>query len=217
MNRPNRLPAHIESILPAATQNAWLRIIPAVPDHADLVGGTALAVHFQHRISRDLDFFCMAPFDPSGLEQVLRRAGDFEPIEIGAGTLNGVFEGTKVQFLDAQSQHPIEPAQTVAGLRVAGLTDLLAMKLKVIGDRGELRDYFDLMEIEKRTDHAVEEGIGYFLSRFQPRIPRSSVAHIAKALTSFDDVLDDPGLPVPRAEIEEYWRKRQPLISFGID
>jgi hypothetical protein len=30
------------------------------------------------------------------------------------------------------------------------------MKLKVVGDRGELRDYFDLMVIEQRTGRMVE-------------------------------------------------------------
>ena len=43
----------------------------------------------------------------------------------------------------SRPQHLLEPPEEVDGLRIAGLSDLMAMKLKVVGDRGELRDYFD--------------------------------------------------------------------------
>lgn len=63
--------------------------------------GAGLTVHLLHRISRDLDFFIPSPFDPEGMIDVLERARRFEPTQLADGTLNGVFEDTKVQFLDA--------------------------------------------------------------------------------------------------------------------
>jgi hypothetical protein len=67
------------------------------------------------------------------------------------------------------------------GLPVAGIRDLLAMKLKVIGDRGELRDYVDILEIERRTPHRTEQGLSYyqhwygvaFFRRRHPQLVRS--------------------------------------------
>jgi hypothetical protein len=44
----------------------------------------------------------------------------------------------------------------------------MAMKLKVVGDRGELRDYFDLMTIEQRTGRTADEGLALFLERTPP-------------------------------------------------
>lgn len=217
MNERPRLPAGLRAVLPQATQDAWLRVAPAVPEAAYLVGGTALAVHLGHRQSRDLDFFTTAPFDPEALVSVLQGVGAFEPTTLSAGSLTGVLEGARVQFLDARQQEVLEPPTVVAGIRVAGLRDLLATKLKVIGDRGELRDYFDLMTIEERTELRAEQGLGFYLARYRPRTPESSLGHIARALASFGDVTDDPALPVPRARIERYWRRRQPQVLAALD
>jgi hypothetical protein len=65
--------------------------------------------------------------------------GPFAITERAPGTLNGVFSATKVQFLHADEgcpQHLLEPPQEVDGLLVAQLSDLVAMKRKVVGDRG---------------------------------------------------------------------------------
>jgi hypothetical protein len=46
--------------------------------------------------------------------------------------------------LDAHDQIDLDEPQVHAGILVSSLPDVFAMKVKVIGDRGELRDYFDL-------------------------------------------------------------------------
>jgi len=94
-------------------------------------------------------------------------------------------------------------------LRVAQLSDLIAMKLKVVGDRGELRDYFDLMVIEQRTGRTAEEGLALFVERFRPEYPQPAINRILLGLGYFDDVDPDDALPVPRAEIVDYWTSRQ--------
>lgn len=193
-------------------RDAWLRIAPTVPDAAYLVGGTAIAVHLGHRRSRDLDFFTTARFDPDALQAQLRAAGAFEVTNVTPGSLTGMFEGAKVQFLDAHDQHVLESPATVAGIRVAGIPDLLATKLKVVGDRGELRDYFDLKMIEERTAYRAEQGIAFYVARYRPPAPEASVAHIVRGLGYFGDVAGDPSLPAARAEIERYWRRRQAQI-----
>jgi hypothetical protein len=121
----------------------------------------------------------------------------------------------KVQFLHADEgcpQHRLEAPQEVDGLRIAQLSDLMAMKLKVLGDRGELRDYFDLMIIEQRAGRTVDEGLALFVERFQPEYPQQAINHILLGLGYFDDVDPDDALPVPRAEIVDYWTQRQPEI-----
>jgi hypothetical protein len=127
--------------------------------------------------------------------------------------LNGVLGGARIQFLDAHAQRVLQSPTTVAGIRIAGLADLLAMKLKVVGDRGELRDYFDLQVVEERSPYRVEQGIAFYVARYQPSPPEPSVAHIVQGLGYFGDVADDPGLPTTRAAVERYWRRRQPEIA----
>lgn len=209
------VPADLAAHLPRGLVRAWERIVPAVPADAYLAGGTAIAVHLLHRLSRDLDFFTSGPFDPGRLEADLHELGTFARTAIDDGTLNGVFEDTKVHFLDASSQRVLEGLTEVGGLRVARLGDLLATKLKVLADRGELRDYFDIWRIETEAGRRIEEGLALLLARYGA--DDDAVLPIVRALGSFDDVADDPFLPVGREEIESWFRARQPEVVVHLD
>jgi len=206
----------IRKILPADTAATWDAIKQVVPPDAYLGGGTAIAVHLAHRVSRDLDFFFHhESIDLDKLTRRLTAVGPFAVTERSEGTLNGIFSATKVQFLhtdEDRPQHLLEPPKEVDGLQIAGLSDLIAMKLKVVGDRGELRDYFDLMTIEQRTGRAVDEGLALFVARFEPEYPQRAIDHILLGLGYFDDVDPDDALPVPRDQIVDYWTRRQPEI-----
>jgi hypothetical protein len=206
----------IRKILPPDTAATWEAIAKLIPPDAYLGGGTAIAVHLTHRVSRDLDFFFHhESIDLDKLTRRLTAVGPFAVTERSAGTLNGVFSATKVQFLHADEgrpQHLLEAPQEVDGLQIAGLSDLMAMKLKVVGDHGELRDYFDLMTIEQQTGRTADEGLALFVARFQPEYPQQAINHILLGLGYFDDVDPDDALPVPRDHIVDYWTRRQPEI-----
>jgi len=203
----------VRSILLSDTASTWETIAPVVPSAAYLGGGTAIAVHLAHRVSRDLDFFFhRSSVNLDELSTRLSAAGPFAVTERAPGTLNGVFSATRVQFLHADEVRPqrlLESPTQVDGLSVARISDLMAMKLKVVGDRDELRDYFDLMTIEQRTGRTVDEGLALFLERFQPEYPDQAINHILLGLGYFDDVDPDDALPVSRQQIVEYWTRRQ--------
>ena len=169
------LSERVRSILSPDTASTWETIAPVVPSAAYLGGGTAIAVHLAHRVSRDLDFFFhRSSVNLDELSARLSAAGPFAVTERAPGTLNGVFSATRVQFLHADEARPqrlLESPTQVDGLSVARISDLMAMKLKVVGDRGELRDYFDLMTIEQRTGRTVDEGLALFLERCRPEYP----------------------------------------------
>jgi hypothetical protein len=116
---------------------------------------------------------------PCQLARAIDTVGPFAIAMRAPATLNALFSRTKIQFLHADEVAPqrllAQPIE-VAGLRV--LDDLLAIKLNVVGDRGELRDYFDLMTIEQRAGRSVEEGLQLFLARFQPPYPQQALGHI---------------------------------------
>lgn len=207
----------LADVLPPGTSSAWERLVPVVPEWAYLSGGTALAVHLRHRVSRDLDFFTERTFDADALADELAGLGDFAPTLVDAGTINGVLGATKIQFLDASTQRVIEPPTRFAGLRIASLSDILATKVKVIGDRPALRDYFDLMAIEQHSDLRVEEGVRLYVEKYEEgRVRTSALPHILTALGYFGDVDEDPGLPVAREVVEQYWRERQPQVIAAV-
>lgn len=210
------LPAELAGSLPKDTACSWELIAPIIPESAYLAGGTALAAHLRHRVSRDLDFFFARPLDLDELTAALQSRGPFAVTLRDEGTLNGVFSATAVQFLSAENQHQVEPTTNVAGIEVAGIGDILAMKLKVIGDRGELRDYFDVMQIETQAGRTAEEGLGLYMARYDVPPEHATVRHIVNGLGYFGDVADDEALPVSRDEIVAYWQRRQPELIRNI-
>lgn len=214
------LPGWLGPLLPGETGHAWEQVAPLLPREAYLGGGTAIAVHLRHRQSRDLDFFYHEPVDLDVLRQRLRSRGPFAVTRQSAGTLNGLFGTTRLQFLQVGLERPerrLDPTTVVAGLPVAGLGDLLAMKLNAIAGRAQLRDYFDLMAIEQQAGRSIEEGLALFLARYQPAHADSAITPIVLGLGYLDDVADDPFLPAERDTITRYWQKRQPEIITAIE
>jgi len=188
------------------------KLAPIIPEWAYLAGGTALIVHLKHRVSRHLDFFTERSFGPEEVMAFVTPAGLFAPSRAEQGTVNGTFEGAKLQFLDASPQTVLEPTSSWAGLRISSVPDLMAMKLKVIRDRGELRDYFDIMSIEQQADLRVEEGMRLLIERYKPLGPDAVIAETVKALGYLEDVENDPTLPASRKAITDYWHARQPTL-----
>jgi hypothetical protein len=214
------LPVWLEEVLPADTAAAWAAVRDVLPAPAYLAGGTAIAVHLRHRQSRDLDFFLEAPVDLAGLHDELARTGElhvtaFEATE-GRQTMEAYLGGAKLQILEASSTPLVEPATSVAGVRVAGVGDLLAMKLKVVRERGELRDYFDLMAIERDAHRRVEEGIALALRKYRPRGREELVASLLRSLAYLDDVEEDPAVPMAKASVAAYWAARVPEITANL-
>ena len=144
----------------------------------------------------------------AAVEQATRRRG-LDPRRARLGhLLAGTFEDTSLVL--------VEPTTTVAGLRVAGLGDLLAMKLKVIRERGELRDYFDVLAIERDAHRRVEEGIALALRKYRPRGEEAFVASLLRSLGYLDDVEEDPAVPMSKVEVAAYWAARTPEIAANL-
>lgn len=215
--RSEGLESKFAQVIPADTARSWHAIAEALPPGLYLGGGTALALRLGHRQSQDLDFFYhRGAVDLDELVEQLQRAGPFAVTERGAGTLNGVFSATKVQFLHADEEratHRLAEPDRVQGIEVAAMADLVAMKLAAIGGRGELRDYYDLMAVEQRTGPPVEQGFGLLIARYRPANEREVVRHTALALGHTDDLEDDQALGASRTEIVAYWRQRAPALA----
>ena len=207
------LSKELQAVLPADTRKAWISLAPILPSALYLGGGTGVAVHLRHRTSRDLDFFFhQSAVDLKRLAEQVGYVGPFAVTEIGAGTLRGLLGSTKLEFLHADEVAPqkrLEEPTLVAGLRVAGLKDLIAMKLKVMAERGEMRDYFDVKAMDEQGPLSVEEGIALYLDRYRLDPAGGAVQALVCAMGYLDDVEEDEALPDTKAELTEWWQKRQ--------
>ena len=209
---------HWSDVLDAPTRACWPIVAAAAPDAGVLMGGTALAMHLGHRRSRDLDVFVAEPFSPDSVLTRLRAEAAVAVENVAEGTLNCRVNGVNVQFLHARGQHQIDEPITVDGLAVGALRDITATKYKVIGDRGEMRDYYDLMRIETDAGISPQAGLRLYAERYGVALAHPSVAHIVRALGSFTDVADDPWLAEAAsaeasATVINYWQQRQPAVS----
>jgi hypothetical protein len=206
------IPIEVRAILPSDAARTWEAIVPLRPEPAYLVGGTAVAVHIGHRKSRDLDFCLSSPVDLTDLNDRLSNSDRWLASTLTESTLNGVFSATKLQFLLADQETNLELLTMVGGIPVASLPDLFAMKLGVITRRGALRDYYDLMEME-RTGLTAEEGLSLFVRRYHPAGVDAALAGVILALgpAAIADAKSDPsGVPKSAVkELERYWPKRQ--------
>jgi hypothetical protein len=206
------IPIEVRAILPSDAARTWEAIVPLRPEPAYLVGGTAVAVHIGHRKSRDLDFCLSSPVDLTDLNDRLSNSDRWLASTLTESTLNGVFSATKLQFLLADQETNLELLTMVGGILVASLPDLFAMKLGVITRRGALRDYYDLMEME-RTGLTAEEGLSLFVRRYHPAGVDAALAGVILALgpAAIADAKSDPS-GVPKSAVKElarYWPRRQ--------
>ncbi|WP_428120434.1 nucleotidyl transferase AbiEii/AbiGii toxin family protein [Candidatus Poriferisodalis sp.] len=202
-------------VLDPQTRACWPLVAAVTPPSGVLMGGTALAVHLRHRRSRDLDVFVHEVFDPEAVLDGLRAIAEVSVMSVADGTLNCQADGVKVQFLQARDQRQIDPPGLVEGLAVGSVRDIAATKYKVIGDRGELRDYFDLMCITVDAGISPSMGLRLYAERYGIGLDHPSVAHVVMALGSFEDVADDPWLAEAASHasfttVSSYWQQRQP-------
>ena len=215
------IPIEVRRILPADTRKAWETLAGLVPKSAYLVGGTAVAVHLQHRDSRDLDFYLSEAEDLRAHHELLQSElrNEWAASLVQADTLKGFLGRTKVEFFHAINETPVAPLTSCGGLAVASLKDLMAMKLGTITRRGALRDYLDLMEIEKRAGLSAEEGIGFYLARYRITGTQrdSAVAAVILALGEAgvrDAEIDPAGVTKSmHKELLRYWARRQPQVA----
>jgi len=212
-----RLPDPVRRILPADTAEAWLTLAPHLPKSLYLGGGTAVAVHLGHRQSRDLDFFFHQTMELNNVKNLIAELGTFAVTHESEETLKGLFGATKIEIFDASRLKQLAKPMTVAGLRIASLQDLMAMKIKVMAERGEMRDYFDVKSIDDDGHISVEEGIELFIRRYDVNPSSATLVHLYKAMGDLSDVEVDELLPIGKTKLQAWWSARQVRVLRNSD
>ena len=167
----------------AQTALALLGKANVLPPETYLAGGTALALHFGHRKSEDLDFFTPSEFDPIALHHALSSLGECQSEFAKGMTLLGVFNGVK--FSCFRYDYPLIGACTsYEGIRVASPDDIVAMKLVAIMDRATKRDYVDLFEFH-RHGMTIEQMFALYDTKYH--FLETNRFSLIKALGYLDD------------------------------
>lgn len=117
-----------------------------------LAGGTALSLLFGHRESVDLDYFTPLHIDTEKLKYSLLELFPqilftYEEVD----TLWCAIDGVKASFISRFAPLLGTPQEEDI-FRLAGVRDLVVMKLNAVCGRDEYKDYYDLAELTTRTD-----------------------------------------------------------------
>ena len=110
---------------------------------------------------------------------------------------------------------PTKPA-VIAG-PTAGLQDLMAMKIKVMAERGEMRDYFDVKAIDEEGAISVEEGVELYMRRYGIDPSSDALPHLYRTMGDLSDVEADDLLPIDLAELQRWWSARQVRVLRNSD
>jgi hypothetical protein len=180
------------SILPANQRALWPSLGLLREPGFVLYGGTAISLRLGHRISVDFNFFTERPLENSALIAALPFSARSRVIQEAPNTLtllvapeDGVEDGVKVSFFGGLTIGRVgTPEVTSDGVVVAAsLLDLMGLKLKVIQQRAEKKDYLDIhamIERGVRLDEGLGAGRALYGKTFQP-------SEALKAMTYFGD------------------------------
>lgn len=191
--------------LPAIQRRALARLskLPSAA-HLYLAGGSGLALHLRHRVSNDLDLFARpSELDFAGFEKELRQVTkEVELVSQSDATLHLRLEGVEVDLVRYDFEPVTPPRMSEAGIRLASLRDLAAMKLAAISRRGVRRDFWDLHAILQSRRVSLARALDDFRQKF--RLAEADTYHVLRALSWFDDAERDEAFP--RGLTRAHWQ-----------
>ena len=150
----------------------------------NLVGGTALALQFGHRISVDLDFFCEDAFDAEDLKRAIVTKFGNENIVWNLEkdyTLLLNINDIKVDIL----HYPytlIDDLIIEDSIRMLSPKDIAAMKLSAVSKRGAKKDFFDIYELLQQQ-YTLEDLFTFYEAKFK----NHELGFLVRSLLYFED------------------------------
>lgn len=184
-------------VIPQAVQQALDRLSTGgIANDFYLAGGTALALHLQHRRSVDLDFFSRTNrLDFAGRQALLGRLRALSGWSIDEaidGTLRGRLARVRVTFF-WYPEPLIKPLVRHGRIRLASLEDIGLMKLAAIVGRGSKKDFVDMYVVCQRI--SLDKLLA--LSRRKFRDINDFPLQALKALVFFEDAEQNPSVVSP--------------------
>lgn len=205
----------------APEQLTALGRIARLPQAASLhlAGGSAVAHHFGHRLSEDVDLFSTTgDLDLADLGRALRQHLPDLSVRGQTDVTLKVLTGGATVDIVRYPYPPLDPPTAgPAGFPIAGLRDLGAMKLAAISNRGIRRDFWDLhvMATSGRPGTKLAEMTEHYTSKFGRQ--ESDLYHVLRSLTYFADAESDPLYPRGMSEalwtdIKAYFEREAPKL-----
>jgi len=150
-----------------------------------LVGGAALALHYGHRTSLDLDLFGSWESQPP-LELVLSQCAE-KVTKVGGADAMQFFsvDGVKIDCVTYPYEW-IAPAVVSDGVRVADIPDIAAMKLAATTNRGTRKDFVDVYFLLQH--YSLSQLLDWYAAKY----PDGNAYLVLRSLVYFEDAEAEP-------------------------
>lgn len=176
---------HIATLAPSTL--GLLRRIQSQAAFADtrLVGGAALALHFGHRTSIDLDLFgSWEPLPPlelalSNCAASVMKTGGEESLQFFT------VDGVKIDCVTYPYKW-LRPAVVSDGIRLADIPDIAAMKLAAATNRGTRKDFVDVYFLLRK--YSLRQMLDWYAEKY----PDGNDYLVLRSLVYFDDAELEP-------------------------
>ncbi len=185
------------SSLPSEQQKIWGAFAEADMSGFMLYGGTALALHYGHRLSVDFDFFGSQPVTAESIakripwltqhiDDTLQDEKDSYTVQVTCPGME-TRDTVKLSFFGEVGFPTLDPPVVASNdIEIASTRDILATKLKAVHGRVEAKDYIDIAEILHRSSDPVLQ-LGEGLADYVTLFPNANPSIPLKALCWFKD------------------------------
>ncbi len=172
-------------------------------ENLPLVGGTALALHYGHRESIDLDFFGEMTYETEEIVDKIKNYGELQILKRSKNINVFQINDIKVDFVNYSYKWLENPIQD-SGITLASDKDIAAMKIAAITGRGSKKDFIDLYFL--LNHYTLTE----MLTMYQAKYPDASMFLALKSLTFFEDAEIEP---MPKMLVQISWEKVKEKIQ----
>ena len=182
-----------------------LKALMSAPELSSLrlVGGTALALQYGHRVSVDLDLFGEVAIDKFELLTLLQGLGEVRVINETKNIHQYFVNGIKVDIVNYPYSWIDAPVEDDS-IRLSSPKDIAALKINAIEGRGTKKDFIDMYLLLQH--YSLEE----ILTFYQQKYPDYSIFRALRSLTYFDDA--DAQI-MPQMFVEDTWEKMKENIQ----
>ena len=155
----------IKKAMPKATFELFTEGFSTIDYMRDwtLVGGTALSIYLQHRLSEDLDFFIEKSTldqERTDIEKTIRnledKGYDCVMTHNNSENLDYEIEGVKVTFFASGLKNLKSNCSSYKNIEIASIETIVAMKMEaIISYRTKTRDFYDIYTIGEQEDISI--------------------------------------------------------------
>lgn len=170
---------------------------------ARLVGGTALALQYGHRMSVDLDFFGIIDDDNMLIREALSKIGKISIIKESTHIKIYLIDNIKVDFVNYT--YPwIDCPIIKDGIHLASPKDIAAMKINAIEGRGTKKDFIDMYFLLQHYS------LANILNFYAKKYPDNSLFRALMSLSYFEDAENQL---MPKMFSPVNWEEMKQFIS----